>query len=385
MMYYMGNYREKQVYEGIDKITLLFRVPWNRYLNPILFQHKYIKLEKRQNLYTTYYYLTIHGEFINHKKDIADCITDAVLLLIKSEALLIQNMEFIVGEEEPYFSYKDIPRIIIYCHLDLLFAGISELEFFHDFPQNSFVISPDTKIIKTNMSEYSKILGVNISLRNKCLIKYRNTYYTNDFRGNKRHSVIDFYNRTQKLLEQNNQYPRSLLEKKPITRLEFRCVRNNLYQYLTIYNLYGSYNKVFYRFSSVFTRLYKKYMLDLVNIDTTNHPNFNKIYLSSKDKHIKYEYKNLFKKVKKIPDCDKCDYIFYRIIKYYYTKNNSNCNIISEYPYPEYDLFHPTCFIDDNDLNFSLALLYSNDNYINSTMIDDDNQILIETSDIDNI
>ena len=351
MMFYFGNWQSKQVYEGIDKISLLFRVPWNQYLDPLLFRHKYITLKKKTTQYNTYYYLIIQGEFINHDKDIADSITDAMLLLIKSGALTIPKIMNIlrIGKEES-FSHDDIPRIIIYSHLDLFFSGISEIEFFHDFPKESFNISPEARIIETNTEQYTDLVSTDLSFRSRCLIKNMNTYYTYDYRGNKRHSVIDFYDRTKKLLDENNQYPKSLLEKNKIIRLEFRCVRSNLYRYLTIYNLYGRYENVIKRFSGVLARSYKKYISDLLIIDSTRHPHFNEIYSISKEVKIKYLNFGLFRNTKRIPDCYKCDYIFSRIVMYYYAKKYNLPD--DQFKYPDYDLFHPTYFIDENDFNY---------------------------------
>jgi hypothetical protein len=376
MMFYLGDWRGKQVYEGIDKIVLLFRTPWNGYLNPSLFHHKYIRLEKRQTEYNTYYYLTIHGEFVNHDKDVADSIADAVLLLIQSGALTIPKRVWASGSKNN-ISYEDIPRIIVYCHLDLFFPGVSELELFHDFPPELIEISKDTKIIETNTKDYNELVSPPLRLRDRCLIRHENTHYSNDYRFYKRHSFMDVYNRTKKLLDENNQYPRKFLEKHPITRLEFRLVRNNFYRYLTIYNLYGNYNKVYNRFSGALARLYKKYVLGLILIDTSNHPNINKVYNLSKEIHQKYDYFGIFRRTKRTHDSDICVYIMSQIINYYCSQKNNTYDLPSEYPV--YDLFHPTFFEDADDYNNDLCLKthqYYEDNKICCKIIKNDDKSL---------
>ena len=378
MMFYLGNWKGKQVFEGIDKITLLFRVPWNSHLDPGLFHHKYIKLEKRQNNYTTYYYLTIHGEFINHDIDIADSITDAVLLLFKSEALKISKYVYSTSMGVTSVSYNDIPRFLVYSHLDLFFSGISEIEFFHDFSKELFHIRTNSKIIETNTVEYDNIKSRNLALREKCLVKCDNTYYSNDYRGDKRHSSIDFYDRTQKLIDDNNQYPISFLEKYPTIRLEFRCVRNNLFRYLTIYNLYGSYRKIFNRFHKVFARSYKKYFSGLIDIDTKSNECFNKVYLLSEKEKIGYSSIGLFRRAKKINDAYTCDSIFSRLIEYYYVRKYNLTDVSVKYP--DYELFHPTYFYDEDEFsnNQYIDAINDLDKSIKCNIIRDDKYIITD-------
>jgi hypothetical protein len=266
--------------------------------------------------------------------------------------------------------------------LDLFFSGISELELFHDFSPEQIKISNDAKIIDVNTKEYIDLVSLLPRFRERCLVRNKNTHYSNDYRGNKRHSFMDFYDRTKKLLDNNNQYPKKFLEENPITRLEFRLVRNNFFRYLTIYNLYGSYNKVYNRFSGAIARLYKKYVLDLLLIDTSNHPNINKVYNLSKEIHQKYDYFDLFRRTKRTHDNDICVYIMSQIINYYCSQKNNTYDSFSNYP--NYDLFHPKCFENDDDYNNDFcikALQYYKDNKINNeTINNNDESIFLEVS-----
>jgi hypothetical protein len=280
MLYYNG----KQYIEGIDKITVMIQPYLYPFLNQSFQLDKYnkIKLLRRRSYFQTsendfhtnhYFYLVITGEYINPELPIKDAIANAIYELFSKGLLnIIDYKNNII--------LNDISIDIIKDNLHLFIAGINEIEFCFDFKIKNIAISRFAEIIKPSDDAFKSFIKTDVRKRKKCLIRIGDTYYSSDYKSNRRRkSSLKLYNRGKWLLKKNNEYPKQLINNNPYKmRLEFVLKLNSNTQYLTVDNLEGNYEQIIHRFIPYLAKLYRKYFRGLVLIDTFKYEYFHQIY-----------------------------------------------------------------------------------------------------------
>jgi hypothetical protein len=265
---------EGQPIEGIDKIKLAFQP----YLAPFINMNTQIdaknlvQVNYNHSYYSNFFYLNIHGKFINHDTDIRDSIASAILLLIERDALKINSVLKNGGALKPY-----ITKEFILENLTLFIHHPMELEFSFDFTRDALRIREGVRIIETwDKNSIAGHLKIPIKKREPVLIKYGNTLYSGDYRKNRKSSVR-IYDRDQKLRDKNHTR-REDIDGNPFKiRLEFNLDRSNDGR-MSLENIGGTYDGMIRRFTPLLAIKYKKYLADCIDIqDDGLHPYFSGI------------------------------------------------------------------------------------------------------------
>jgi hypothetical protein len=123
------------------------------------------------------------------------------------------------------------------------------------------------------------------------LIKYKNTLYSVDRRKYKnkppRKSILEKYDRTEKLINFNQIPHKDILSNKYSQRIEFRLAKYNC-PYRTLKNLMGSQHDIVTRYIPYLAILYRRFFLRNIIIVPTNQPYFATILLSSQKEIERY-------------------------------------------------------------------------------------------------
>ncbi|GAB1482882.1 hypothetical protein MASR2M78_16980 [Treponema sp.] len=201
--------------EGIDKIKIVLNP---LFINPNKRNIKHIDPHNRLTLHRAGWFtaLAIHAEYFNMVIDYKMNIALAIYDLIKNEIISFPDNMYTLS-----FIYKNLDWFVLF---------VQELEFFFDFRPEDIVIDEDE-------------LNPNIDGEGKQLIKYRSTFYSNDYRSGKRHSILKIYDRETKLKQDRSMKSQDISSHPYKSRLEFRLCRNNC-EYLNIDDLEGTYVEI---------------------------------------------------------------------------------------------------------------------------------------------
>jgi hypothetical protein len=291
-------YGNRQIFEGIDSIEAMIQ-PYlyssfdlskqlDQYHGVSLVTH-YAKILQRDYgyfVYKPYHYLHISGEIINPERNILDAITNGISKLISKEILIYSD--YAKGKKYDFIS-KDFIRNNLY----LFIKGIFLVEFCFDFTPENIKISDNAEIIDTGTDLYRGILGKKIKERPQCLFRdSETTYYSNDF-NKRRKSTLKLYDRDKCLKEGQHEYSFDFIDKNPYKkRIEFTLKRNLNTTLMGLDNFDGNYYQIIERFIPYLARLYKKYFLDLVKVNSLvysfnrQYHYFNQIYELAHEDHI---------------------------------------------------------------------------------------------------
>jgi len=303
----------KQIIEGIDSIALKFQP----YIIPFLHFEKTLDPRKKISIYNTqsvfqfnaeiyfkrHWYLHISGEYIHPELPLKEIIAAAIHQLFIKKVLCIPNTL-------KNTMFTEISQNLILDNLSLFISGISTIEFCFDFKRENIMVSPYAKIIETSTDEFINLKKIKLKDRPKCLIKEKTTYYSCDYKGNRK-SVLKLYDREIWLPKKGNEYTHDFIQKNPYKmRLEFVLKRHQNTQYLTLNNLEGNVTQVIKRFTLYLAKLYRDYFLGLIKVNCSDYPNFSKIYTIAHDEAISRsnELENYNKtrvKGKKLDECIK--------------------------------------------------------------------------------
>jgi hypothetical protein len=166
------------------------------------------------------------------------------------------------------FCPRAILRKFIFLNIGSFVVEIREIEFAFDFqPEAIQVLYPEK------------------------LLHCYETLYSTDRRthDNKpaRKSVLEDYDRTL-YLKQNNQIPRRKIENNPYSqRIEFRLTKNNS-PYRTIKNISGSYADIIKRYIPYLAILYHNHFGENILVNCENHPCFGEIYTLAQEDRSRY-------------------------------------------------------------------------------------------------
>jgi hypothetical protein len=298
MLFQNFDYRSHQILEGFDKIKVMLQ-PYlysflslepGKQIDPLNKVHilptkaEFFTNDSPYPHYKHYFYLNIHGEFIDHDRNMKWNIAKAIHLLIEKEVLQFKMV-----------SAEHIPWQLIYDNLHLFIRGISEIEFCFDFRPEDVRILDSANIIDTANSElFDKLKKTPIKKREKTLIRlYQNqsaTFYSYDYTSH-RDSTLILYNRSESLLHpkgfiHGNTYPNHVIMENPYKyRIEFRLKAENSRKVLAVGNLNGNYSSVVNYYSEYLARRFHVFFYDLisVNVNPEEHPFFSRIYDEAKE------------------------------------------------------------------------------------------------------
>jgi len=288
---------------GIDKIKLN--------LNPIFLNSnipRHIRADNSLTLHKAgnYTLLSIHAEyfipFIDYKLQIAKAIHE----LIEKKIIRFEN-------DYPVFTFMFIFQNLEY------FVGVSQVEFFCDFPKGKVSINP-------------------IALTNKDIIQYRDnkgilheTFYSIDFESGK--SIFCVYNKFLKHIHDRHISHKKIAEMNVEYRIEARLTRDNC-TYLDLANLTGTYEDIFKRFKPLLAVMYYKYLYGCVEVVGKSNTYFQRLMREVQKEKLKYFNGNRLRKSESI------EYIFENDIekqlrytelmeKYYQDMNNEKTTILT--------------------------------------------------------
>jgi hypothetical protein len=229
-------------------------------------------------MYKAFPYLNIHGEFIDHDRDIRESIARAVLLLIQKGALVICSYKESAETLKPY-----ITKEFILANLGHFVQYPKEIEFSFDFTREAIKIRENARIINiADQNDLAGYLKPPIRQRSPALIKNKNTCYSGDYRKTRK-STMYFYDRARKLKEKNNTRWEEIERNPYKTRLEFKLARSNNTR-MSLKNIGGTYDEMIVRFTPLLAAAYKKWFDDCVEVQSDDlHPYFNGILESAKN------------------------------------------------------------------------------------------------------
>jgi hypothetical protein len=281
MLYYHHDTTTPQILEGIDKIQLklnenLYPTVKRNKLNECRNELNIIK-SKASKFHSGFYYLNIHGEYIDHSQSLLVTITKALLACLQDGAF---SLPVALDNLEPVEYNLRFIRENIFLFID----NESGIEFCFDFMPQSINVTGEI-IICPPKGEYNDEYAAYIKksiferLEDRKLIQYENTFYSLDDKGS-RDSTISLYNRNLRLLGKGNEYSVSdIIANAHSKRIEFRITNKAFREYLHQENMMGDYKTVVEWFTPLLARRYYAYFYGLVHvIDDGHHPMFQAIY-----------------------------------------------------------------------------------------------------------
>jgi hypothetical protein len=246
--------------EGIDKIKVVLSPV---FLNPDS-RKKHIDPRNKLTLHRAgaFLALSIHAEFYNPMIDFQQNLTLAIYQLIKTKVILFPDTIYTVP-----FIYKNISWFILY---------IQEIEFYFDFKYTNIIYDRDE------------------SDEDSGFINYKGTFYTSDYRGNKRKSIGIIYDKSVKDKKDNRISHKDIDSHHYPMRVEFRLHRNNCH-YINLLNFMGTYFDIIKRFIPYLAVLYNVYFRNLISTSGKSNKQFNKIKIKSENGRVRYTGKGLKK------------------------------------------------------------------------------------------
>jgi len=286
---------------GIDKIKLNLNPI---FLNPNIPRH--IRADNSLTLHKAgnYTLLSIHAEYFNPFIDYKLQIAKAIHELVEKKVICFQN-------DYPVFTFMFIFQNLEY------FAGVSQVEFFWDFPRGKVSIN-------------------SIALTNKDIIQYKDkdgnlceTFYSNDFETGK--SIFCTYNKYLKLLHDRHINRKIIEEMNVEYRIEARLTRDNC-TYLDLANFSGTFEDIFKRFKPLLAVLYYKYLYGYVEVIGKSNTYFSRLMRQVEKEKTKYFNRNRLKKSELIHDIneDKEQLKVKILEKYNQDMNNEKTTILTD-------------------------------------------------------
>lgn len=188
---------------------------------------------------------------------------DYLTVLIQYEALQMssdiqeQVLQILMPFINPYVLLLKYPSETILKFIKrvspILFS-VTELECYFDLlPCEILVVNPDA-FIQCYSPDSPNVI----------------TYYSPDYRNGKtskkhRRSIVDIYNRHERLMKVNQQSHESILSNPYFMRLEFHFASTN-FNYLNLSNLEGNYNDIVSRHMDYLAMFYTRYLLGNIDI-----------------------------------------------------------------------------------------------------------------------
>jgi hypothetical protein len=176
-------------------------------------------------------------------------------------------------------------------NIDYFILGVSQIEFYFDFPKNKISLDSD-------------------AIENGDVIQFidkdgdpKDTYYSNDYIPNKRISSWIVYNKRVKYLHDNHIKHEKIENQNIEHRIEARLNRENC-PYLDINNLVGTYEDIFKRFKPFLAVLFYDYLYDYVTVKEKSNTYYARLIRKAKEGKTKYYNKNRLRKsepVKEVP------------------------------------------------------------------------------------
>lgn len=253
--------------EGIDKVKVI--------LNPLLLNKANVKgYFDPYNRLTLHHAgaftaLSIHEEWFNPFFDYQIQIAYAIYKLVKQK---------IFNFPDTVFTFY-----VIYTNPSFFFISITGVEFYFDFKKEH--IAGYEEMSATNIDK-AKSEGL---LYNYCTNdghgskKPTDTYYTNDI-NNSRKSIFTLYNRTEKLLHDNNKdTAENIKQYQNEIRGEIRLNRINC-PYLHWDNFKGTYFNIMNRFLLYLSVIYNNHICGLCTVSGKENKQFAKIAVYAKKK-----------------------------------------------------------------------------------------------------
>jgi hypothetical protein len=178
-----------------------------------------------------------------------------------------------------------ISNEFIRANLPLFITGISLVEFCFDFkPENIHITESANTLNQADKEILSESLEKKLRERADFLIiDDDTTAYSNDYnKKTGRKSTLKLYDREKRLLEKKTEYPADFIKKNPYKkRIEF-ILQNRKSPYLNLNNFDGNYYEVIERFIPYLAKLYKRYFLNKVYVNSIDYKYFDQIYTMSK-------------------------------------------------------------------------------------------------------
>jgi len=242
--------------EGIDRIEITLNQELNNFINP---QKRNVDPKHYLHLrsvykYGTWWFLDIQAQYIyKYSYDIRAAIANSIYTLFEKGFI---NFPYPINYQ------------FVYTFLDYFVYEVREIELYFDFePEMIKVINRDE------------------------LLKYGNTLYSVDRRLYKnkppRKSILEDYNRTEKLINYNQISHKDIFLNKYSQRIEFRLAKYNC-PYRTLGNLIGSQHDILTRYIPYLAILYYRFFKSSIIVNSKDHPYFTNILLLSKNEIVRY-------------------------------------------------------------------------------------------------
>ena len=257
---------------GIDKVKLI--------LNPLFLAKNFVWHIRPDNALTIhragiFTFLAIHAEYFNPFFDYRIQIARAIFELIQNKVILFP-MDF------PVFTF-----MFILQNFDFFVLGISQVEFYYDFPKNKVFIDED-------------------AVKNEVIIQYKDkegnptdTFYSPD--NDKGKSTFCIYNRHNKLIK-DNKTKHIEIEKSGIeNRIEARLGRENC-SYLDINNFTGTFDEIYKRFLPFLSVMYYKFLFNNITVKGKTNTHFTRLTRNAKKGKVQYLNRNRLVKSEKIQE-----------------------------------------------------------------------------------
>jgi hypothetical protein len=254
-------------YSGIDKIKLI--------LNPVFLNPKMPKHIRSDNALTLhpagmYTFLAIHAEYCNPMIDYRITISQAIYELMEKEVVLFPH-------DNCFFTY-----CFIINNLGYFVFGVSQIEFFFDFPQG-------------------KVSANQEAIENGDIKQHKDTIYSND--NNSRNNIC-VYNRRNKLLHDRH-ISREKIDMMGVEyRIEARLSRENC-PYLDLANLSGNYEDIFKRFLPFLAVLFYNHLYSHVEVKGKANTYWTRLVRNAKKGKTRYIDRGKLKKSEPVQEIPK--------------------------------------------------------------------------------
>lgn len=267
----------KTVNSGIDKIKFI--------LNPFFLNNHiphHIRADNALTIHRAgiYIFLAIHAEYCNPCFDYQITIAQALFELMQRKVINFPT-------DYPVFTF-----LFVLQHFDYFVLGVSQIEFYFDFPKNKVSIDPD-------------------AIENGDVIQFANkdgtptdTFYSNDYIPGKCDSSWIVYNKRLKHIH-DNRIKRNKIENMNVEdRIEGRLNRENC-SYLDIHNLAGTYEDIFKKFLPFLAVSFYVHLFPFTTVKGRSNTHYGRLVRKAREGKRQYFNRNRLvksEKVQKIPE-----------------------------------------------------------------------------------
>jgi len=243
---------------GIDKIKVI--------LNPMFLAKDFPWHLRADNSLTihragTYTFLAIHVEYFNPFFDYRTQIAYAIFELMEKKVILFPMVN-------PILTFMFILQNIEYFIL-----GISQVEFYYDFPKNKVFVDKDA-VENGDIIQYKDLKG-----------NPTETYYSPD--NDKGKSTLCVYNKREKLIKDNRMKHTEIEKMNVENRIEARLGRENC-PYLAMDNFSGTFEDIYKRFLPFLGVQYYKFMFDNITVKGKGNTHFTRLVRQAKKGKVQY-------------------------------------------------------------------------------------------------